>query len=155
MGGLTIRAGQINDTGRIMVGGKGAWLIDHRLYVGGGGYGVTQPISVNNTDYEIGFGGVMLGYLFLPHKLVHFGTELMVGGGGIGEGWDDDNHRHGRGDAVFYAEPSLYASLNIAPYAKLNAGISYRYVQGSNTSGISDSDLRGVNAEISVLFGKF
>lgn len=158
MGGVIVKGTNMVNTSQILVGGKGAWLINHQLYIGGSGYGATRELSANNTDYNIGLGGVMMGYFFLPHKLIHFGTEIVVGGGGIAESYmmdDYDSHNHNRGDSLFYAEPSVYASLNILPYAKLNAGVSYRYVLGSDTAGISDEDLRGFNAEVNIMFGKF
>lgn len=158
MGGVMLSTGMVADELQIMVGGRGAWLLDHQLYVGGAGYGITQDILANDTNYNVGFGGLMIGYIFQPHRLIHFGTEIVVGGGGIGEsydGYDYDSHHHRRGDALFYTEPSVYASLNLAKYAKINAGVSYRYVMGSDTAGITDEDLRGVNAQLSVMFGKF
>ena len=158
MGGVIIKGTNIGGTNQVMVGGKGAWLIDHQLYIGGSGYGATRELNANNTNYNIGLGGVMMGYFFLPHKLIHVGTEIVVGGGGIAESnmMDDyDSHGHNKGDSLFYAEPSVYASLNILPYAKVTAGVSYRYVLGSDTVGISDEDLRGFNAEVSILFGRF
>ncbi|MDH5218035.1 MAG: hypothetical protein OEX19_10085, partial [Gammaproteobacteria bacterium] len=85
MGGVIIKGTNIGGTNQVMVGGKGAWLIDHQLYIGGSGYGATRELNANNTNYNIGLGGVMMGYFFLPHKLIHVGTEIVVGGGGIAE----------------------------------------------------------------------
>lgn len=156
-GGVTLKGGKMGGDYQIMVGGKGAWLIDHQLYAGGSGYGVTRSLNVNDNEYQVGLGGFMIGYFFLPSKLVHFGMDVTIGGGGISETYssDESTDHHHNGDALFYAEPTLYASLNLASHAKLNAGVTYRYVLGSDTAGLSDEDLRGFNAEVSIVFGKF
>ncbi|MDH5547099.1 MAG: hypothetical protein OEZ43_16040 [Gammaproteobacteria bacterium] len=158
MGGMMIKSGMIKDELNILVGGKGAYLMDHRLYIGGAGYGTSMMISANGTEYAAGFGGMMMGYKFFPHKLVHVGVETVVGSGGLSEVNTmnhDMSYNHHGGDAFFYAEPSVYAAFNIAPFFTIHTGVSYRYVKGTNTTGFSDADFRNYNLEISMLWGKF
>jgi hypothetical protein len=56
----------------LLVGARGGWLINHRLVLGGAGYGLANRVSVpkgttpNDADYQLGFGygGVWLEYVF-------------------------------------------------------------------------------------------
>ena len=154
-GGVSTKLTRLNGAMSILVGGKGAWLVDHSFYLGGGGYGSAG--SIQGTSKYLGYGGPMAGYIAMPSRLVHFGAEVMVGGGALGEAHDpDDMHfSHGNEDPILVVEPAAYLSLNLAEHATINAGVSYRFVASSSDAVLSNSDLSGLSGEISIVFGKF
>lgn len=44
-GGPVVKATRIHDQGALMVGGRGGWIINHTLAIGGGGYGVVNDVD--------------------------------------------------------------------------------------------------------------
>lgn len=158
-GGLVAKSAQLNGQSNWLVGGKGAWLIDHRLYMGGAGYGSGRKIS--DTELYMGYGGALLGYVFKPNRLLHFNIELLAGAGGLFDEQqhqshhNDDDEHDDSDDKFFIIEPGANVSFAIAKFADISAGISYRYLQNIDTVNLTDADLSGWSFNTSVVFGKF
>ena len=55
----------------------------------------------------------------------------------------------------FVAEPGLEIEVNITKYFRLGAGMTYRYVSGTELENIDDGDISGTTAMISFRFGRF
>ena len=67
-------------------GGEGGLILNHQYIIGGAGKGVTTPIyTTNNSRLFMGWGGLMLGYVYAPEALVHPYIKTVIGAGGIGE----------------------------------------------------------------------
>lgn len=176
-GGVVTKMTAIQGEMGLMVGGYGGWLIDHRLMIGGGGYGLASSIRARGEAeeayamngerlyVEFGYGGVMLEYILAPHRLVHVNVQALVGAGGVNyrEDWYDDflddnadHHRHGRTEALFVVEPAVNVELNLTEWMRLSAGASYRFVNGiDELRGIEDKDLSGASGQLSLKFGAF
>ncbi len=156
-GGLVAKSAQLNGQSNILIGGKGAWLIDHSLYIGGAGYGSSRKIS--DTQFRMGYGGLLMGYIFQPNHMLHFNVELLAGAGGLGDEQHERKNNHDeRGDVedVFsIIEPGANLSFSITKFADISAGMSYRYVQSIDTENLTDSNLSGWSFNTSVVFGKF
>lgn len=162
----------------LMMGGYGGWLIDHRLMIGAGGYGLVTNVRAsaeseaayspfNEPLYvEFGYGGLMLEYIVAPTKLVHINLQALIGAGGVTHrsnmydnllDEDGPDYRHyGRKEAVFVAEPAINVELNVTQWFRVTAGGSYRYVSGVNEiRGIANKDLSGPSASLGLKFGAF
>ncbi|MBN1594890.1 hypothetical protein JW933_03085 [candidate division FCPU426 bacterium] len=153
-----------------MAGGRGAWIINHCFLLGGGGYGATCPaiereFAQEQKKLKFGYGGLELGYVFTPHRLLHFSLQALIGAGGIGyveevitgrdEYGNDIIAYEGEGDAFFVAEPMLYLEVNVTEWFRLCLGGGYRYVAGVDLKGVSNQDLSGASAELLFKFGYF
>jgi len=153
-GGLSLKTTSLNGETEVMAGGKGAWLINHSTYIGGAAYGTKD--NLDNTNLEMGYGGLLIGHIFKPSKLVHYNIELLAGGGGLGEQYehrkDSDEYK---GDAFAFFEPGVNVSLALTKFADISLGASYRLVDGTNQDILSDSDLSGWSVNSSIVFGKF
>ncbi|MDX9758239.1 MAG: hypothetical protein RBU27_03680 [Bacteroidota bacterium] len=176
-GGVVTKMTSIRGEMGLMVGGYGGWLIDHRLMLGMGGYGLASSIRARSEAeqtyapngerlyVEFGYGGLMLEYILAPHRLVHVNVQALVGAGGVNyrEDWYDDflddnpDHRHhGRVEALFVVEPAVNVELNITDWMRLSAGASYRFVNGiDELRGIEDTDLSGASGQLALKFGAF
>ena len=146
-GGPTYTFTQLNDKSTWGLGGKGAWLLNHSYYLGGGGFNTF--LNESNNDGILQHEGLILGFIGSPTRIFHYTLELLLGGGQLII--DQENGT----DIVFAAEPQAYVSVNISSFAVLNIGISYRYIYGSDNSEFSDSDLSGAAVNLNVMFGKF
>ena len=70
-GGPLFKIGQINGETGVFVGGQGGWIINHRLVLGGKGYGLVNDIEVEGSqDLKLGFGcgGAFFEYIIASNK---------------------------------------------------------------------------------------
>jgi len=165
-GGPVIKFSQINNKNALLVGGRGGWIIDHRITIGGGGYGLITKVPTINSQVDgadslslgMGYGGFQLGYIHNSNRMIHFAFQTLIGGGGVSHmQWDNefDFNFEEEGDGFFILEPSVDVVLNVSTFFRICAGISYRYISGVDLDGLSDSDLSGTSAQLTLKFGSF
>jgi len=148
---------------------EGGWIVNHRFVLGAAGYGLaTQNVRNAGTllrdskgrapVVEMGYGGIMLGYIPEPMKLVHLQFQALIGGGGLTYDVQDIaglRAEDAPADGFFAAEPSIHAELNVARFLHVGAGAGYRFVSGAKLDGLGDRDLRGPSASLTFKFGRF
>jgi hypothetical protein len=164
-GGPTAAFTRLRGEDALLIGGRGGWLINHRLVLGGAGYGLANRIAVpngitpNDADYQLGFGygGFWMEYIILPTRLVHASIGTLVGAGGL----DYVRYRHegeqtaDGSDAVFVLEPVVGAEINLTKFLRLALFASYRMVSNVDLPGLVASDIRGFSAGSTFKFGWF
>jgi hypothetical protein len=106
---------------------------------------------------ELGYGGVDLGWVSRPGRLVHLAVGALVGGGAVS--YNDPAHLDdgwtGPRDAFFVAEPTAEIELNVTRSVRVAAGGSYRFVTGARLAGVRNADLRAPSGVLAVKFGRF
>jgi hypothetical protein len=170
-GGVVGQVCQINDCAALMIGGQGGWIIDHSFILGGGGYGLTTNVKadVQRSDgrdlyLNMGYGGLLLEYVFESDRLLHFSLHTLIGGGTVNytihrmgdqyNQWNDYSEPTDQ-DAFFVTEPGVTLTLNVTRFFRLGFGGTYRYVSGISTVGLTNDDLSGFGANLYFNFGKF
>ncbi len=166
-GGVDVRWSRIAGNDALLVGGEGALLLDHRLAIGIGGFGlanlIPSPRSSNgNRSYlGLGYGGLVMRHNFVNERLVYLSVGTLVGAGGVGffEVVDDYEYKYDEDefdeDPFFIVEPSLGLHLNVTEWMRVGASISYRFTKGIDCEGLTDHDFRGPTAGGHVQFGWF
>jgi hypothetical protein len=167
-GGPVVKLTRIYNQGAVMVGGRGGWIINHCLVIGGGGYGVVNDIDAPEgvlplegpLDIEFGYGGFEIEFIIHPNSISHFSFYTLVGAGGnnfvIDEGdTEESDQQVGESDFVVVVEPAINAELNVTTWFRLNAGVSYRMVTGVDQEGLDNSDFSGPSASLTFKFGRF
>jgi len=176
-GGPVVKFTRVKDTFGLLVGGRGGWIINHSLCIGGGGYGLVNQIPADDVPglldlplFEpvlgMGYGGFELEYVHASNRLVHSTVSILIGGGAVGlqEGWSgrpewdwDWNHTGEipNWDAFFIVEPGLNAEVNIARFFRIDAGVGYRFVSGVERIGLANGDIGGPAISLTFKFGKF
>ena len=163
-GGVILKFSSFNDQFAFMTGGRGAATINNRYTIGGGGYGIANSIEISGSSedtsrlFKMGYGGIELGYIFLPAKKVNFGASLLIAGGAAF--WQ--NKPKSNGEKLFdddfnifpVLEPSLYCEVALNPFMWLHAGFSYRYVHHAHLDYMTDQNMRGFSCYVGLLFGK-
>jgi hypothetical protein len=163
-GGPAVKFTRFNNQFAFMTGGRGAATINNRYTIGGGGYGIANSIvlpgsSVDTIRYfKMGYGGLELGYIFFSSKKVDFGSTLLIAAGAaFSPGKPKNSNETLFGNEFKFLsimEPSLYGQLTLNRIMRLHAGISYRYVIGSDLTYMKVNDMNGFSCYIGLLFGK-
>nr|WKN37930.1 outer membrane beta-barrel protein [Tunicatimonas sp. TK19036] len=163
-GGPSLRSSTINGDFALLFGGYGGWYVNKKWMIGGGGYGLVTQLKVPASEsaipnealhYDMGYGGLMVEYIFRSDRMLHLTTHMLVGGGGITqdlEGTPDLTDTHSN---FFVFEPGAGLELNITDFFRLNGGLTYRLVSGSDTPGIQDRDLSSMAVFLNFKFGYF
>jgi hypothetical protein len=161
-GAIFTKFGQLNGGTGIFMGGQGAWLINHRLGIGAKGYGLVNEMAVEglqNIKLEFGCWGGLLEYHFFTDKIVDLNINSMIGAGGVRYSVIDYQEAHDdvdwSDDGFFAFEPGIGIDLHVHKNFRIGAGATYRIVNGVNYADLTNSDLSGLSAEITLKFGAF
>jgi hypothetical protein len=167
-GGPVIKFTSVHDQGAVMVGGRGGWIFNHSMALGGGLYGVVNEVDAPKSalplegplDIEFGYGGFEAEYVLHSNSLIHSSFYALIGGGVTNFVKDtgsklESNEQAGESHFMFVLEPAVNAELNVITWFRINAGISYRLTIGANQEGLDDSDFSGLTGSITFKFGRF
>lgn len=160
-GAVSMKFSQLNNEFAFFMGGRGGWIINHSFIIGAGGYGLVNKIDSGLPFDDIipnmimGYGGLELEYIVNPNELLHYSFYLLIGGGGI-------NYRHDRyfwfeydWESFACIEPAVNIELNITSFFRLHFGAGYRAAFGIDNPRLSNDELSGPAATLSLKFGKF
>jgi len=161
-GAPVVKFGQIKGQNGIFVGGQGGWIINHAFVIGGGGYGLVNDIKAVTDDLgrvlylDFSYGGLLMEYIIASQKLVHFSIHSLIGAGRVSYRDKDDNDGDDYGsDQFFVLEPGANLMLNLHKNIRIGVGATYRYVSDVDYGELSNSNLRGVTAQLIIKFGSF
>ncbi len=161
-GGPEVKFTNINNQFGLLVGGRGGWIINHSIVLGGAGYGLTNAVDAkvlgpDSAKYlAFGYGGFVIEWIIKSDKMIHFSISSLIGGGGAGFRKDLHNdNAEDRDDAFLVIEPGATVELNVTKFLRLSLGASYRYVNGIESTATSDESLSGLSVAILLRFGKF
>jgi len=167
-GAPVVKFTSINGEFGVLAGGRGGWLINHQISLGIAGYGLATNTQLDGFAdgkvryLDFGYGGFELEYIMANNEVIHLTVSGLIGAGGTnyrfsndyydGYDWDENEVNS---DAFFVGEPTVNAELNVTTFFRINVGIGYRFVSGSNNNYITDSELSGVSGQIQLKFGSF
>ena len=134
-----VKITKINGNVETLAGGYAGRVQDRHLLIAGAGYWLANA----KDDRQLGYGGVVGGWIFSPDSTVSFTAKGLAGVGWMSERgtitFDDRDRRHAdmtipdsrryRFDRQFFvAEPELDVQLKISAHLRVTAGGSYRVV---------------------------
>jgi len=150
-GAPVIKYTSINGQGAVMFGGRGGWIINHSLALGGGGYALSSEVDApegvqpwvggpQNVDFV--YGGFEIEYIFNPLSPAHFSISALAGGGATRYLKDDPaskgKDQMGETGFMWILEPGVNAELIVMRWLRLSAGMSYRLVTGLRQEGLKE-----------------
>ena len=175
-GGMIVDFTSIEGDLAVAAGGGGAALVNQKFFIGGYGQGIAtkherQNLEINderieNAVFQFGHGGLWLGYIIQPAKVLHMNINTKVGAGELAlrESLDEyemmDSYHS---DVVTVINPSIGVNLNILKWFRISANAGYRFVGAvgdktydNNNNLIFDSkDYNAPTFSLSFLFGGF
>lgn len=159
-GGLQVS--QVNGQTAYLSTSQLVWLINHRYSLGLGGYNliasVDGPLTIDNENQYIGLdlGGVEMGYIFGPDKLIHGAFRVLASVGQVSYHKSDLNSSwKGEKNLITSISPSVDLMMNVTSFLHLGITASYRLVNGVDLDGLTDADLSGPSAGVVIQLGRF
>ena len=151
-----IKLTRINDEFSVITGVRSGAIFSHFLAAGIGVYG---NIKLENNDslVFIDYGGFDFEFIFLSNSLIHGTANILFGPGIIIKivDLDDVDEEDVSGDIFFTMEPGLNLEVNITPWFRIAAGVSYRYNIGFQMAGYGEDAFSGFSGNIMFKFGNF
>jgi hypothetical protein len=161
-GGMVLKLTEVNRQTAFVGGWRGGWIINHTYVIGGGVYALINNIrptvirSEKDLLLDMEYGGFEFEYVVNSPELIHFSIYTLIGAGKVKYRERDRPGADVYGsDRFFVAEPAVSFMLNVTNYFRMGVGSSYRYINGVNLEGTSNSRLRGLSANLTLKFGKF
>lgn len=175
--GTIINPGDGKEGYGFLMGGRLGFIFNEKYSIGLGGYGlVTEHLTPygleTDTDFDpnakigFGYGGLVFEYTLFGNKLVHFTIPVLIGGGGVSLykdiiidneefDWTWDDFTTYESSAFFVVEPGVNLEVNVTKFMRLDLGASYRLTQFTEMDYLTDNDLSGLAANVSLKFGFF
>lgn len=165
-GGGGLQYGPVAGDEAIFATGRIGLLLGSRLAVGGfytTSLGEIYPDAETdaNVYHDLRMGGLMVEYTLNPDKLVHVSFPLQLGWGEVQADWREGSPNYGDDDlfgedSFFVIEPGAMLEVNLMPWARLQAGATYRLIpSGVEYRGLQAADLSGFAGMIGLRFGLF
>lgn len=168
-GGPFMNFSTFNHNFSFFMGGGGAVLINHKLYFGGMGFGMTTPSKISPNKFDdlgllqegsyslnFGYGGLWGGYIIGWKSPVHLNCSFFGGWGGVSINQDNSFlDLYLPSDDVYVFIPSLELELNITQFFRIGMGVNYRYVADVNLIGYNDLDFSSPSLSLNFKFGGF
>jgi len=168
-GAFTVSFSNIGGDPALVTGGRGAFIFDHVLVFGLGGFGFVNNLNYDNFQHDNklslagGYGGFYIEPILGGRSPVHVSFPILIGMGGATlvdlYGWNywDDPYNGAQldYDTYFVLEPAMELEFNMARFFRLAANVSYRYTTDIQLLNTSPGALRGFNYGMTFKFGKF
>jgi hypothetical protein len=167
-GGPVAKYARINGQSALILGGRGGWIINHSLIIGGGIYGVYTEVNAAQDilpaqgplDIDFSYFGLEVEYVFGPRALIHYSVYTFVGGGAVRllkdvGSFSKSSTQVEESDLAFVFEPAANVEVNITTWCRALLGVSYRIVTGVTQVGLGNGDFTGPSASLTIKFGSF
>ena len=168
-GALTFKGSKFKDASIMMMGIRGAWVINRSFGLGIDLNGIIPTTKFDDVDPSGlhkgillgGYGGLLLEPIVWSNKIVHLAIPLSMGAGWLGyvEDWEDEMYYYSGDlmddDVFWYIEPGINAEINITNYFRINVGISKRFTQDLNLYNTPSDAFDKINYSLTLKFGGF
>jgi hypothetical protein len=169
-GSVDFKVADIMGERAMLAGAYGGVLVNRRYMLGIGGYGIATKLEFDGMvgadpktlNLNGGYGGLVIGGMIASKEVIHLVFPVFFGAGSV-EVSDRNFFPNSPNDAEFtiessafiIVEPAMQVEFNITENFRLAAGMSYRYVTGTELNNVSDADLSGSSVMVSFRFGRF
>ena len=145
-GGITIGYGTIDKEASLFLGGRVAWLINHKFALGFAGAGFFNNLIKDDTylpsDYYLkgGYGGLFFQPIFFSKEPIHFSFPILLGVGGVvvdhnyywTQEWGATDANYYDSDVFLIFEPGIDVEFNMISFMRMSLGASYRFTNNVN-----------------------
>lgn len=137
-----------DDENHSMNGGFFGLEFSKALTLGFGGVNTSETTTYNGVaqKFDLEYGGLLIGYAYRSHKVVHPRVSFLMGSGNLKiKGEPDDN--------VFVVQPSAGVEVNLFKWFRMGLEGGYRFVSNTSLPKPSDNEVSAAFAQLSFRFG--
>lgn len=148
-GGSVIGLTAFDDNYAVTRGGYGGLEFGKNLLIGYGGFRTTDEVAIGqnaNSNFDLDYHGLILGYGVKSEKVVHPEILLLVGGGNADVNKEGD-------DRVLVIQPAAGIEVNVFRWFRFGINGGYRFVANTDLPNLSDKDLSAFYGELKFKFG--
>lgn len=171
-GAADLKVGNFVGERGLLAGAYGGFIINRRYLFGVAGYGLVTNVEFQGTlpdDAETrklnlhgGYGGVLIGATIAHKELIHISIPIVMGVGSFdvvdknffGSNLADSEFTI-ENSIFFVLEPGIQLEFNITKYFRIGAGVTYRYITGTELTNLKDREVTGTSGILSFRFGRF
>ena len=168
----SMMASEFDGNDGLLAGGKLGWVIDHWFTFGLAGYGLTNPIYIEdlndqnvNRNIGLGYGGLYFEPRLFSEAAVHVAFPIIMGSGGASFSSSSEYYYNNvsgeweqyqqESDAFFFVEPGIELEVNISRYFRIGLAGTYRMVDGLNLTQLDPNALNGFSGGVNLKVGAF
>ena len=131
-----------------MFGGFFGLEFNKSLLLGFVGSNGTESTTYNGQlrKYEIDYGGLLVGFAYQSHKVVHPRVSFLMGSGNLKIKDEPD-------DNIFVVQPSAGVEVNLFRWFRLGLEGGYRFVSNTDIPKPNDGDASAAFGQLSLRFG--
>ncbi|MDA3899584.1 MAG: caspase family protein [Spirochaetes bacterium] len=156
-----------SDSNASFVGGAGGVIINNKFVLGGGGFGLVNPLKLgdytdNYNEQEdqylaLGYGGFYFQYYFNPKDIVTYSVGLIGGGGSctLTKNMDDDTEDYSNSSGFFALHPFFNVNVNVTRFLRVGAGVGYNYFSDIDVAYLRPDEFNNLSINLFVQFGWF
>ncbi|MEL6637622.1 MAG: hypothetical protein AAFW73_08690 [Bacteroidota bacterium] len=149
-GGSSLQLSAFDGDYALLSGGHGGLEFNKSIFLGWGGYNLVDEVrfaDLPTQNLDFSFNGPILGVSLKPHRIIHPRVSLMAGSG-------EARFRGEPGrDRLFVIQPSGGVAVNVFRWFHLAVEVGYRFVDGTELSGLEDRDLSAAFGQLRFQFG--
>lgn len=148
-GSFSIGYTQVDSKDALQLGGRVAWIANHKFALGLAGYGFINDFNKNYSSFDDpssyflagGYGGIFFEPILMPNKPVHVSFPVILGVGGLSavesNNWESSHYHNSTtyyydSDAFLVFEPGVDIEFNITTFFRVALGASYRLTSDIN-----------------------
>ncbi len=169
-GATTYRYGMIGGRNAFSNGGRGAWIVNHKLALGAEGLSfrtTSENDTLLNNNYRItgGYGGFLFEPILFSSKPVHISLPVVLGVGKLAYSSkiNQKTENNDEDSKIFWVvEPGIELELSVVSFFRLSFGAYYRFATRTelnyltgNKIDVSSDALNNFSFGITFKFGKF
>ncbi len=133
------------DNNHGMAGGFFGLEFNKALSVGYASYNSTESTTYTG-KFDLDYGGLLLGYAYKSHKVIHPRASFLIGSGKLKPKGDQD-------DTIFVVQPSVGAEVNVFRWFRMGLEGGYRFVSNTSLPQPDDEDVSSAFVQLSFRFG--
>ncbi|TAL63493.1 MAG: hypothetical protein EPN88_12210 [Bacteroidetes bacterium] len=160
-GGPVFKVGTFNGKTGLLSGGRGAWILNHQVAIGGGSYSLSSDIKLDKLSsnenplyMNLSYQGFEIEYIHNSEKMVNWTVHTMIGGGSVRLLEHNPDVSIDK-DMISIIEPGINIDINVCNWFRIGIGASYRIASGLDMTELSNFDINGFAGTVILKFGRF
>lgn len=145
-GGITYNYSSYESDWHLVRGGYGGLEFGRNVFLGYGGWNLKENVRTDRgSEFDLRYGGFMLGITPLSYRAIHPRINFLVGPGRVKFEGDDER--------ILVFQPSAGAEFNLFQWFRLGLEGGYRLVANNGLDNLTNEDVSAPFIQVDLRFG--